>query len=77
MNKLFSKLVLLLAMIVAVPATISGCQLLPALPAIAAVVNDALVIMGIIDSAVTDYFRLHPQASAAVQQKYRELFYFS
>jgi hypothetical protein len=62
-------------MCVLLGAPLSGCAaVMPVIPQIVSVVTDAMVIMGLIDSSVQEYFRTHPQIAPEVRSQYVEVY---
>lgn len=79
MNMNYIKLCLSAALIALFTSTTvvgtTGCAaIMPVIPKIVSVVTDALVIMGIIDGAVQEYFRTHPNTPPEVIKKYRTVY---
>jgi hypothetical protein len=69
MRKLLCSLLLAITVTVPSVAVTSCAAILPVIPTVVSVLTDALVVLGIIDSAVNRYFNQHPDKTD-LQNKY-------
>ena len=54
---------------------LGGCAaVMPVIPQIVSVVTDAMVVLGIVDSSVQEYFRTHPDLDPAVRAQYVDVY---
>ena len=71
MTKHAIRLAIALAVLVSVPAASTGCAaIMPVIPKIVSVLADAASTLAIIDTAVQEWFRLHPDVQPETRAKY-------
>jgi len=64
-----------LVLAVCLGTPLAGCAaVMPLIPQIVSVVTDAMVVLGIIDNAVGEYFRSHPDLDPVVRARYVQAF---
>jgi hypothetical protein len=72
---LLSRMLLVILCLATATATFSACAtLLPLIPQIVSIVTDAMNVLDIVDTAVNQYLRTHPNTPPEFAQKYAVLY---